>query len=138
MHKFITIIILLSGFTTSVMAEITIDGVLDEPEWQEAQPIEEFFVIDPFSLEAAPLKTKALVYSNEEGLYIGFINAQDMNTRDRRTHRRDDLMGDFDRNTIAIDFDNKGNTGYLLGVSLSDALIAVSYTHLTLPTTPYV
>ena len=106
MHKFITIIILLSGFTTSVIAEITIDGVLDEPEWQEAQTIEEFFVIDPFSLEPAPLKTKALVYSNEEGLYVGFINAQDMDTRDRRTHRRDDLFGDFDRNTIAIDFDN--------------------------------
>ena len=89
MHKFITIIIILSGLSTSVMAEITIDGVLDEPEWQEAQTIEEFFVVSPFSLEAAPLKTKALVYSNEEGLYVGFINTQDIDTRDRRTHRRD-------------------------------------------------
>ncbi|MCH2417109.1 MAG: hypothetical protein MK195_10185, partial [Acidimicrobiales bacterium] len=111
------------------MAEITVDGVLDEPEWQEAQTIEEFFVVSPFSLEAAPLKTKALVYSNKEGLYVGFINAQDMDTRDRRDHRRDDLMGDFDRNTIAIDFDNKGNTGYLLGVSLSDALVDFTITN---------
>ena len=129
MRKFVTIIILLSAITTSVMAEITVDGVLDEPEWQEAQTIEEFFVVMPFSLEAAPLKTKALVYSNEEGLYIGFINAQDMGNRDRRTHRRDDLMGDFDRNTIVIDFDNKANTGYLLGVSLSDALIDFTITN---------
>lgn len=129
MRKFVTIIILLSAITTSVMAEITVDGVLDEPEWQEAQTIEEFFVVMPFSLEAAPLKTKALVYSNEEGLYIGFINVQDMGNRDRRTHRRDDLMGDFDRNTIVIDFDNKANTGYLLGVSLSDALIDFTITN---------
>ena len=48
MRKFATFIILLSGLTTSVMAEITIDGVLDEPEWQEAQTIEEFFVVSPF------------------------------------------------------------------------------------------
>ena len=129
MPKFITIIIFFSWVATSAFAEIKIDGVLNEKEWQEAQVVEEFFVVDPFTLETPSLKTKALVYSNEEGLYIGFINAQDMETRDRRTHRRDDLMGDFDRNTILIDFDNKANTGYLLGVSLSDALIDFTVTN---------
>ena len=121
--------LILLGTTLPVFSQITIDGVLDEKEWQEAQTVEEFFVVDPFSLETPSLKTKALVYSNEEGLYIGFINAQDIDTRDRRTHRRDDLNHDSDRNVIVVDFDNKANTGYMLGVSLSDALIDFTITN---------
>ena len=121
--------LILLGTTLPVFSKITVDGVLDEKEWQTAQTIDEFFVVSPFSLETPPLKTKALVYSNEEGLYIGFINAQDIDTRDRRTHRRDDLMHNFDRNVIVVDFDNKANTGYMLGVSLSDALVDVTITN---------
>ena len=121
--------LILLGTTLPVFSKITVDGVLDEKEWQTAQAIDEFFVVSPFSLETPPLKTKALVYSNEEGLYIGFINAQDIDTRDRRTHRRDDLMHNFDRNVIVVDFDNKANTGYMLGVSLSDALIDLTITN---------
>ena len=121
--------LILLGTTLPVFSQITIDGVLDEKEWQEAQTVEEFFVVDPFSLETPSLKTKALVYSNEEGLYIGFINAQDIDSRDRRTHRRDDLNHDSDRNVIVVDFDNKANTGYMLGVSLSDALIDFTITN---------
>ena len=121
--------LILLGTTLPAFSKITVDGVLDEKEWQTAQVIDEFFVVYPFSLETPPLKTKALVYSNEEGLYIGFINAQDMDSRDRRTHRRDDLMHTFDRNVIVVDFDNKANTGYMLGVSLSDALVDVTITN---------
>ena len=121
--------LILLGTTLPVFSKITVDGVLDEKEWQTAQTIDEFFVVSPFSLETPPLKTKALVYSNEEGLYIGFINAQDIDSRDRRTHRRDDLMHNFDRNVIVVDFDNKANTGYMLGVSLSDALIDLTITN---------
>lgn len=121
--------LILLGTTLPAFSKITVDGVLDEKEWQTAQTIDEFFVVSPFSLETPPLKTKALVYSNEEGLYIGFINAQDMDSRDRRTHRRDDLMHNFDRNVIVVDFDNKANTGYMLGVSLSDALVDVTITN---------
>ena len=121
--------LILLGTTLPAFSKITVDGVLDEKEWQTAQAIDEFFVVSPFSLETPPLKTKALVYSNEEGLYIGFINAQDMDSRDRRTHRRDDLMHNFDRNVIVVDFDNKANTGYMLGVSLSDALIDLTITN---------
>ena len=121
--------LILLGTTLPAFSKITVDGVLDEKEWQTAQAIDEFFVVSPFSLETPPLKTKALVYSNEEGLYIGFINAQDMDSRDRRTHRRDDLMHNFDRNVIVVDFDNKANTGYMLGVSLSDALVDVTITN---------
>ena len=54
--------LILLGTTLPVFSQITIDGVLDEKEWQEAQTVEEFFVVDPFSLETPSLKTKALVY----------------------------------------------------------------------------
>ena len=55
--------LILLGTTLPVLSQITIDGVLDEQEWQTAQVIEEFVEVSPFTLETAPLKTKALVYS---------------------------------------------------------------------------
>ena len=121
--------LILLGATLPVFPEITIDGVLDEKEWQEAQQLNDFFITVPFSLEPAPLDTQVLIYSDEKGLYFAFINAQEYDTRDRRLHRRDDLMHTFDRNVVVVDFDNKANTGYMLGISLGDALIDFTITN---------
>ena len=55
--------LILLGTTLPAFSKITVDGVLDEKEWQTAQAIDEFFVVSPFSLETPPLKTKALVLS---------------------------------------------------------------------------
>ena len=130
MNKIKTLFFLiLLGATFSAFSEITIDGVLDEKEWQEAQQLNDFFITNPFSLEPAPLDTKVLIYSDMKGLYFAFINAQEYDTRDRRLHRRDDLMHKFDRNVVVVDFDNKANTGYMLGISLGDALIDFTITN---------
>ena len=63
---------------------IILDGNLDEPEWESAFVIDEYYEVVPFTLNPAKVKTTAKIFSNEEGIY------------------------------------------------------AVSYTHLTLPTTAYV
>ena len=117
-NKFIVLFLLL--MISSPRAEIIIDGKLNEKEWQDAQVFNDFYVTVPFSLEPAPLETQTLFYSDDDGLYVAFINAQDEETRDRRKHQRDNLNQTYDRNIIVIDFDNNGSTAYMLGVSLSN------------------
>ena len=84
---------------SSPRAEIIIDGKLNEKEWQNAQVLNDFYVTVPFSLEPTPLETQTLFYSDDDGLYVAFINAQDEETRDRRKHQRDNLMQDI-RNKV--------------------------------------
>ena len=110
-------------------AEIVIDGELNETEWQQAETFEDFVVTRPFSLEAPTYKTKVLIYSDLKGVYVGFVNQQPVETRDRRRHKRDMLRQDYDRNVVVIDFDNKGNSAYMLGVSLSESLIDFTITN---------
>ena len=43
-------------------ASIVIDGKLDEEEWVDAQTIDDFFVINPFSLDKPDLNTKVLIH----------------------------------------------------------------------------
>ena len=112
-----------------VNAEIVIDGELNETEWQQAETFEDFVVTRPFSLAAPTYKTKVLIYSDLDGIYVGFVNQQPMETRDRRKHNRDMLRQDYDRNVVVVDFDNKGNSAYMLGVSLSESLIDFTITN---------
>ena len=45
-----------------INASIVIDGKLDEEEWVDAQTIDDFFVINPFSLEKPDLNTNVLIH----------------------------------------------------------------------------
>ena len=55
---------------------MVIDGNLDEKEWQKATVLEEFTTIVPFNFEDPKLKTTVKIFSNAEGIYVGFINGQ--------------------------------------------------------------
>ena len=112
-----------------VNASIVIDGKLDEEEWANAQTIDEFFVINPFSLETPDLNTKVLIHSDESGIYFGFINSQPLETRDRRRHGRDGLRENHDRNVVVVDLDNTGNTAYMLGIALGKSVLDFTITN---------
>jgi hypothetical protein len=125
-NKWILLILIL--MVSSPRAEIIIDGKLNEKEWQNAQVLNDFHVTVPFSLESTPLETQTLFYSDDDGLYVAFINAQDEESRVRRRHPRDRNQ-DSDANIVVIDFDNNGNNAYMLGVSLSNSLIDATVTN---------
>jgi hypothetical protein len=55
---------------------IIIDGVLDEPEWASAFRINEFYQTSPFNLKKTEDETLAYIFSNKDGIYVGFINKQ--------------------------------------------------------------
>ena len=112
-----------------VNASIVIDGKLDEEEWVDAQTIDDFFVINPFSLEKPDLNTKVLIHSDDSGIYFGFINSQPPETRDRRRHGRDGLRQNHDRNVVVVDLDNTGNTAYMLGIALGKSVLDFTITN---------
>ena len=126
-QKFVSLILFL--LPVFVSANIVIDGKLDEAEWQDAQSIEEFYIINPFSLAKPTHETKALIHSDDLGIYFGFINSQPDETRDRRKHGRDNLRNNHDRNVVVIDFDNTGNTAYMLGIALSNSVVDYTITN---------
>jgi len=125
--KFFSLLFLFSPLF--VDASIVIDGKLDEDEWQQAQSIDEFFTINPYSLETPEFETKALIHSDELGIYFGFINQQPYEKRDRRKHARDGLRENHDRNVVVVDFDNTGNTAYMLGIALGKSVLDFTITN---------
>ena len=109
--------------TTLLKAEsIIIDGILDEPEWVNAFSISEFYQTSPFNLQKSEDETLAFIFSNEDGIYIGFINKQSNASMLSKKTLRDEMTSLSDKNSINIDFDGNGNKAYILAVNLGDSL----------------
>jgi len=97
---------------TQARAEITIDGVLDEPEWRGAQVFDQFVTTEPLTSEPAKYATEVRVFTDDEGIYIGFSNYQPAEVGRVHRHFRRDAHISADRNVVGIDFDNTGLSGY--------------------------
>ena len=68
-------------FSLFINAEsMVIDANLNEPEWDTAITINQYSEVIPFTLQPAKEKTVAKVFSNEDGIYIGFTNFQENST----------------------------------------------------------
>jgi hypothetical protein len=52
-------------------APITLDGILDEPDWADAMPVTGFIQREPYQGEPATEKTEVRLLYDEEALYIG-------------------------------------------------------------------
>ena len=80
-------------FCVNLKAEISIDGVLDEEEWQTAKKINKFYEVYPYSLrEVEDIKTEVLIYEDKKGMYFGFRNYQPINTMRIKNHLRDEEL----------------------------------------------
>ena len=109
--------------TILIKAEyIVIDGILDEPEWANAFSISEFYQTSPFNLQKSEGETLAYIFSNEDGIYVGFINKQSNLSMLSKKTLRDEMTSLSDKNSINIDFDGDGNKAYILAVNLGDSL----------------
>jgi hypothetical protein len=109
--------------TILIKAEsIVIDGVLDEPEWANAFSISEFYQTSPFNLQKSEGETLVYIFSNEDGIYVGFINKQSNSSMLSKKTLRDEMTSLSDKNSINIDFDGDGNKAYILVINLGDSL----------------
>ena len=90
MNKIFKILI---GFSaqTILAGSIMLDGNLDEIEWDSAYEINDYFEISPYTLKPAEVKTITKVFSNEDGIYIGFTNFQENSSMLSNKSLRDEM-----------------------------------------------
>ena len=110
-------------FSISISSEaIIIDGELNEPEWENAFKVNEFYETSPYSLNKTVNQTVAYIFSNEDGIYVGFINYQDESTMLSNKTMRDEMSSLSEKNSINIDFDGDRTKAYIIAVALGDSL----------------
>ena len=111
-------LLLIASLSMNTYSEITIDGVLDEPEWKNARLVSNFYEVYPYSLEEVKdYKTEILILETKEGLFFGFKNFQSNESMRVMNHLRDQERSLSDKNGFSIDFDGDGVEGYNFFIS---------------------
>ena len=108
---------------------IDVDGRIDPAEWQGAEHVTDFKVVEPLTRAPSPYPTEAWVLATPEGLAIGFRNTQPASVPRtyRRTQRDEDAQ--VDRVNLMVDFDGDGRTGYNFTVYLTGGIIDATITN---------
>jgi hypothetical protein len=98
--------------SASAFSSISIDGVLDEPEWQSATVFRDFVTVEPLTGEKAKYATEVRLMTDDDGVYVGFTNYQPASVK--RVNRRfpRDSRIKADRNIVSIDFDGTAVSAY--------------------------
>ena len=111
--------------SASAIAEIRIDGVLDEPEWQQAQRFDQFVAVQPLSGEPAPAdrRAEALMLSTPEGLLFAVRAWHPPDVPQTRTRIPRDGRAAVDRFNVMIDFDADGRQGYDFTITTAGDII---------------
>ena len=99
---------------------IEIDANLDETEWEDAIVLNQYYETDPYTLIPSEVKTETRIFSNENGIYVGFINFQDNETMLTNKSMRDEVPNNVEQNGVAIDFDGDGLKAYMFFVTLAN------------------
>ncbi len=122
MRSRLTALVLLSLLAAPAWAAIDVDGRIDPAEWQGAQHVTDFRLVDPLTRAPSPYPTEAWILATPEGLAIGFRNTQPASVPRtyRRTQRDEDAQ--VDRVNLMVDFDGDGRSGYNFTVNLTDGI----------------
>lgn len=90
----------------------TLDGVLDEPQWQQAATQSLVYVTEPYENTAAPVETEVFIYEDGTSLFIAFL-AHDPNPEAIRAFYRDrDLIFGGDMVGVKLDTFNDSRLAY--------------------------
>lgn len=102
------------------LADIEIDGVLDEAEWGGAVVFAGFTQSEPVEGNPAEYDTEVRVLFGDEAIWIAArMWDTEPETIDRRLTRRD-AHGTYDQFSVHLDPNRDGLTGYSFGVSASN------------------
>jgi hypothetical protein len=107
---------------------VEVDGVLDEPVWQRAEPATDFVQQDPVYGGTPTERTEVRIVYTAESLYVGVTNHD--SEPDRllgNTMKRDEFLGGDDRFMWTIDTFFDQQTGYFFEMNpsglMADALM---------------
>ncbi len=117
-----TLFAFLSLLAAPAWATVDIDGRIDPSEWQGAQHVTDFRVVEPLTRAPSPYPTEAWILATPEGLAIAFRNTQPASVP--RTYQRTqrDQDAQVDRVNLMVDFDGDGRSGYNFTVTLTDGI----------------
>ena len=112
---------LLSAIAGPALA-IDVDGRIDPAEWEGAQHVTDFRMVEPLTRDPSPYPTEAWIKAIPEGLAIAFRNTQQASVP--RTYQRTqrDQDAQVDRVNLMVDFDGDGRSGYNFTVNLTDGI----------------
>lgn len=113
----------LAAIATRIEKPPEIDGVLDDPMWTLAEPVDDFTQSNPVTGAIASERTEFRVLYDERNLYIGvrcFVEAGGSTVLARQT-RRDQGSGGDDAIFMTIDSNRDGQSGYFFDVSSAGA-----------------
>jgi hypothetical protein len=88
-----------------ISTSLTIDGILNEPEWSLASPSSPFIQIEPYQGKAANYETQVKVLYNQKYLYFGIISKDPLG---KSAIRATDFIRDFDytkHDLVSLSFD---------------------------------
>lgn len=107
---------------TDVIGAITIDGVIDEPEWQDASVYRDFVTVEPLTGGPAKYSTEVRMITNNEGIFVAFTNYQPPSVKRVKRQFPRDAQIEADRNIVSIDFDGTALAGYDFTVGSANSM----------------
>jgi len=122
-HHFPLILSLCSLFIAcNAFGSITIDGVIDEPEWQDAVVYSDFVTVEPLTGGPAKYSTEVRMITNDEGIFVAFTNYQPPSVKRVKRQFPRDAQIEADRNIVSIDFDGTALAGYDFTVGSANSM----------------
>ena len=110
--------------TDEAQTPFKIDGILDEPIWQEITVIDEFVTVEPDTLKKGIYETQVKIAYTDKGLYVAADMEQPRDTQIRRLSGRD-VFFNLNRDSINLTLDTSGEGlyGFWFGINLGDSLM---------------
>jgi hypothetical protein len=102
----------------SAQAEIVVDGLLDEPEWQDAKVCADWGRTQPYAQDQPRYRNELRIASTPEGLIAAFTLDHPPSEPRVKTRSPRDAGLPGDSVTLVVDFDANGQIGYEFSVGL--------------------
>jgi hypothetical protein len=101
-----------------VLARITVDGVLDESEWDNAKHCSGWQQTEPYVQGEPRYRNDAMFVATPEGLAVALVFDQPASERRTRVRTPHDGALDGDSTQVIVDFDATGQVGYEFSLGL--------------------
>ena len=105
--------------SAGALAEVQIDGELNEPEWERAQVFTDFRVTQPYTLGAPRYPTEARLLGTPQGIVVGFRCTHPPQTPRQLAQTPRDADNNGDRVNIYIDFNADAQVAYNITIALA-------------------
>ncbi|MCY4001686.1 MAG: carbohydrate binding family 9 domain-containing protein [Bacteroidetes bacterium] len=120
MQPFGTDCILHAGLATGL---IKIDGVLDEEDWQNAIPVNQFRQVIPDEGQRAVYESKVRIIYDQNTVYIGAVLHDSDPRRIRKTIGVHDQFNDADWFSVGLDSNDDDQTAFYFAVNAAGVMV---------------